>query len=469
VLPRCLSGGGLIPNPGAVEGFPDVGSGGSTVEVDPTDPTGEFVDAVGDDIQITWEEQFAGGGRTYQPTQIVLFRGSTQTGCGLGTAETGPFYCPLDRRVYLDFSFFKELERRFGASGDFAEAYVIAHEIGHHVQTLLGISGQVQEASEQDPSRANELSIRQELQADCLAGVWASSANARGVLEPGDLEEGLDAASCRRRPIQAKVEEDRSETWTHGSAEQRSDGSRVPVGQPGRCDTSRSRPTRCSEVAFTDHRRVGRWQERRSRHEVRRRSRAGPTRGSGRSRWMRSMRPRTRPCPPSASGARRASPCSRSSGSRRRSARRAGSRSARSSTTRTANSPPRVPCQNLVTVRLADASIAGRMIRGPSSARRPGVRGPTWWIAPDNPARVEACRRAAVEARRKAEAYADALGLRLGGVVEVREPSPGGHAAPRPAVGAISMRAVAEPASVEVDPGELNVQAQVEVTFFLES
>ncbi|HET7235419.1 MAG TPA: SIMPL domain-containing protein [Actinomycetota bacterium] len=124
--------------------------------------------------------------------------------------------------------------------------------------------------------------------------------------------------------------------------------------------------------------------------------------------------------------------------------------------------------QNLVTVRLADASIAGRMIQGSIERAKASVRGPTWWIAPDNPARVEACRRAAVEARRKAEAYADALGLRLGGVVEVREPSPGGHAAPRPAVGAIAMRAVAEPASVEVDPGELNVQAQVEVTFFLE-
>lgn len=241
VLPRCLSGGGLIPNPGAVEGFPDVGSGGSTVEVDPTDPTGEFVDAVGDDIQITWEEQFAGGGRTYEPTQIVLFRGSTRTGCGLGTAETGPFYCPLDRRVYLDFSFFKELERRFGASGDFAEAYVIAHEIGHHVQTLLGISGQVQEASEQDPSRANELSIRQELQADCLAGVWASSANARGVLEPGDLEEGLDAAEAVGDDrIQAKVEGSIDpETWTHGSAEQRvrwlQRGFRS--GNPDACDT----------------------------------------------------------------------------------------------------------------------------------------------------------------------------------------------------------------------------------------
>jgi predicted metalloprotease len=243
VLPRCLgSAGGLIPNPGAVEGFPDAGSGGSTTEVDLTDPVGAFVDAVGDDIQITWEELFAGAGdRTYEPTQIVLFRGSTQTGCGLGTAETGPFYCPADRRVYLDFSFFKELEQRFGASGDFAEAYVIAHEIGHHVQTLLGINAQVQRASRDDPSQANALSIRLELQADCLAGVWGSSANARGVLEPGDLEEGIGAAAAVGDDrIQASVTgRIDPETWTHGSSEQRVDWFQrgFRSGNPEACDT----------------------------------------------------------------------------------------------------------------------------------------------------------------------------------------------------------------------------------------
>jgi hypothetical protein len=224
VLPRCLgSAGSLIANPGAVEGFPNAGSSGSTTEVDPADPTGRFVDAVADDVQVTWEEVFAGAGRTYQPTQVVLFRGSTQTGCGLGTAQTGPFYCPADRRVYLDSSFFKELEQRFGASGDFAEAYVIAHEIGHHVQTLLGINAQVHRASQQDPSQANALSIRLELQADCLAGVWASSADARGVLEPGDLEEGLGAAAAVGDDrIQASVSgRIDPESWTHGSSEQR--------------------------------------------------------------------------------------------------------------------------------------------------------------------------------------------------------------------------------------------------------
>jgi uncharacterized protein len=224
VLPRVLGGaGGLIPNPGAVEGLPDAGSGGSTTEVDPTDTIGQFVDAVADDVQVTWDEMFSGAGRTYQPTQVVLFRGSTQTGCGVGSAETGPFYCPSDRRVYLDVSFFKELEQRFGAPGDFAEAYVIAHEIGHHVQTLLGINAQVQRASQQDPSQANDLSIRLELQADCLAGVWGSSANARGVLEPGDLEEGITAAAAVGDDrIQASVNgRIDPETWTHGSSEQR--------------------------------------------------------------------------------------------------------------------------------------------------------------------------------------------------------------------------------------------------------
>ncbi len=224
LVPRCLgSGGGLIPDPGAVEGFPDVGGGGSTTEVDPEDPAGQFADAVGDDVQITWDETFAAAGRTYEDTRIVLFRGSTQTRCGLGSAQTGPFYCPLDRMVYIDLSFFQVLEQQFGAPGDFAQAYVIAHEIGHHVQTLLGISQQVNQASQQDPSIANELSVRLELQADCLAGVWASSANARGVLEPGDLEEGINAAEQIgddriQQKTQGRID---PESWTHGSAEQR--------------------------------------------------------------------------------------------------------------------------------------------------------------------------------------------------------------------------------------------------------
>jgi predicted metalloprotease len=242
VVPRCLDGsGGLIPNPGAIEGFPNAGVGGSTTEVDPTDRTGNFVDAVQDDIQIMWDEVFRGAGRNYQPTQVVLFRGSTPTRCGPGSAQTGPFYCPVDRRVYLDHSFFRELERQFGASGDFAEAYVIAHEIGHHVQTLLGISAQVQRTSQEDPSQRNALSVRLELQADCLAGVWANSANARGVLERGDLEEGLGAASAigDDRIQSSTTGRIDPESWTHGSAEQRVRWLRrgFQAGNPDACDT----------------------------------------------------------------------------------------------------------------------------------------------------------------------------------------------------------------------------------------
>jgi uncharacterized protein len=242
VVPRLLgSGGGLIPDPGAVEGFPDVGGGGSTTEVDPTDPMGRFVDAVQDDVQITWQGMFRQAGRDYRPTQVVLFRGSTPTACGQGNADTGPFYCPVDRHVYLDTSFFNVLDQRFGASGDFAEAYVIAHEIGHHIQTLLGINAQVQQASQQDPSQANALSIRLELQADCFAGVWGHSANERGVLEPGDLQEGIDAAAAVGDDrIQASVTgRIDPESWTHGSSEQRTTWflRGFDAGNPDACDT----------------------------------------------------------------------------------------------------------------------------------------------------------------------------------------------------------------------------------------
>jgi predicted metalloprotease len=237
VLPQLL-GGGIGAG---LDSFPQVGGGGTMTEVDPNDSTGDFVDAVGDDVQITWEELFAASGRTYEPTRIVLFRGSTSTACGPGTSQTGPFYCPLDRMVYLDHSFFDALEQRFGAAGDFAEAYVIAHEIGHHVQTLLGISEQVTQASRQDPGQANLLSIRQELQADCLAGIWGHSADQRGVLEPGDVEEGLGAAAAVgddriQSSVGGRID---PESWTHGSAEQRTRWLQrgLDTGSPEACDT----------------------------------------------------------------------------------------------------------------------------------------------------------------------------------------------------------------------------------------
>jgi predicted metalloprotease len=245
VLPRCLSSGGLGDIlGGSLDGFGDVG----TVQpaptgpgVDPTDPTGAFVDAVADDVQYVWDDIFTRAGEAYEPTRIVLFTGSTSSACGRASSATGPFYCPADRLVYLDASFFDELERRFGASGDFAEAYVIAHEIAHHVQTLLGINGRVQQQQRDDPSLANELSVRLELQADCFAGVWGRSAQAAGILEPGDVEEGLNAASAIgddriQESVNGRID---PESFTHGTAEQRAAWLRtgIQVGNPDACDT----------------------------------------------------------------------------------------------------------------------------------------------------------------------------------------------------------------------------------------
>jgi predicted metalloprotease len=177
----------------------------------------------GDDVQATWADVFQQSGDTYRPAQLVLFRQATKSGCGYATSDTGPFYCPADETIYLDLGFFRELQSRFGAEGDFAQAYVVAHEVGHHVQKQLGISDRVQRISGQNPEEANELSIEQELQADCLAGVWGQTTYERGLLEGGDLQEGLGAA--------AAVGDDRiqrqatgvvnPETWTHGSSEQR--------------------------------------------------------------------------------------------------------------------------------------------------------------------------------------------------------------------------------------------------------
>jgi hypothetical protein len=179
----------------------------------------DFVSFVLDDLQQTWSQLLPG----YRSATLVLFREATQSGCGVGEAEMGPFYCPLDQKVYVDLAFYAALRGRFGAPGDFAQAYVLAHEIGHHVQTLTGISDQVRRAQQSRPSERNQLSVRMELQADCLAGVWAHEAGLRGILEPGDVEEGLRAA--------AAIGDDRIQTmsgrgvhpesFTHGSSAQR--------------------------------------------------------------------------------------------------------------------------------------------------------------------------------------------------------------------------------------------------------
>jgi uncharacterized protein len=184
-----------------------------------------FMSYVLDDVQRFWRTTFAESGRTYTDAKLVLFTGSTSSGCGGATSAIGPHYCPVDNKVYLDLGFFRELRDRFGAPGDFAEAYVLAHEIGHHVQDLLGISDKVDQEMQASGGGegATGLSVRLELQADCLAGVWAHSAYERNTLSSGDLEEGLRAAAAvgdDRLQKQATGRVDR-ETWTHGSSAER--------------------------------------------------------------------------------------------------------------------------------------------------------------------------------------------------------------------------------------------------------
>jgi uncharacterized protein len=206
----------------------------------PSAPSEEeaFAGFVLDDVQATWADLFQQAGRQYNPAVMQVFEGGVQTACGGASSAVGPFYCPADRQVYLDFSFWRELSQRFGAPGDFAQAYVIAHEVGHHVQNELGIDDQVRQAAQQDPDATNELSVRQELQADCFAGVWGHSTYQRGILEDGDLEEGLNAA--------AAVGDDRltggqasPDSFTHGTSEQRSEWFQrgFDSGNPEDCDT----------------------------------------------------------------------------------------------------------------------------------------------------------------------------------------------------------------------------------------
>ncbi len=205
------------------------------------DDQAQFVKFVVADVQAAWERIFREAGQAYEPTTLRLFSSGIQTGCGAASSSVGPFYCPADRHVYIDLTFFRELATRFEAGGDFAQAYVIAHEFGHHVQNLLGVSADVNRQSQEDPQSANELSVRVELQADCLAGVWGHAAQQEGLLEPGDVEEGLTAAAAvgdDRLQKQAGREVNQ-ESWTHGSSEQRMSWFRKGFadGDPSACDT----------------------------------------------------------------------------------------------------------------------------------------------------------------------------------------------------------------------------------------
>jgi hypothetical protein len=251
-----LSGGGQFPDvpqmpqtevrkspgPQANRGPEIPGLPGGT-KVTTQDDMKRFVSQVLADTEDVWNKTFASFGRRYTEPQMVLFSGATRTACGTGVSQMGPFYCPLDRRIYIDLSFYDMMKRKFDAPGDFAQAYVIAHEVGHHVQKLLGIADKVQELKQNSDERdANALQVRMELQADCLAGVWANvNDQVKNRLQPGDVEEGLNAASqigddMIQRRTQGQVVPD---AFTHGSSDQRVRWFKkgLEAGDIAQCDT----------------------------------------------------------------------------------------------------------------------------------------------------------------------------------------------------------------------------------------
>jgi uncharacterized protein len=206
---------------------PGVGAGTGT-PMTPQDSAREenevlFVSFVLDDADSTWQKVLAGYNEPYASPKLVLFRNSTQSGCGFAQSAMGPFYCPLDQKIYIDLGFYDELKSRFGADGDFAQAYVLAHEFGHHIQHLLGTDAQMRQAQSSDPSSANQLSVRLELQADCYAGIWANSTQKRNILSAGDVEEAMTAASSvgDDRIQQQTGQRINVDAFTHGSAAQR--------------------------------------------------------------------------------------------------------------------------------------------------------------------------------------------------------------------------------------------------------
>jgi hypothetical protein len=201
----------------------------------------KFIAAVFNDDQEEWAAIFSKAGKQYHPARLVLFSSAVQTGCGTESSEVGPFYCSADQTVYLDLKFFQDMEQKYGVKGDFSQAYVVAHELGHHIQLLTGVTSQVSQLSQQYPAQANALSVRVELQADCYAGVWAHSAYTRDLLEPGDLDEALTAAASvgddfLQKQATGSVQ---PEQWTHGSSAQRQKWLQTGYdkGEPSACDT----------------------------------------------------------------------------------------------------------------------------------------------------------------------------------------------------------------------------------------
>ena len=205
-----------------------MGTGTTVSQPDPArdqqeKPLVDFVTFVLDDTQNTWSQILPQQGVPYHHAKLVLFRDAYDSACGMAQSATGPFYCPEDEKVYIDLGFYDELKQRFGAPGEFAEAYVLAHEIGHHVQKLLGIEAKMRAAQQQNPQDANQLSVRLELQADCFAGVWGHTTQQRNLLDPGDVDSGLKAAAAvgddrLQRMSRGTVN---PETFTHGSSAQR--------------------------------------------------------------------------------------------------------------------------------------------------------------------------------------------------------------------------------------------------------
>lgn len=201
----------------------------------------QFVTTAFDDVQAFWSNSFAAAGLPYTPARLVLFMSSVGTSCGPATSDVGPFYCSGDDTVYLDLRFFAALEQHLGISGDFSLAYVVAHEVGHHIQNLMGITQRVAHTDQQDPALTNGLSVRVELQADCLAGVWAHSTYERNLLEPGDLDEALAAAAAAGDDFLQQLGSGQvePEKWTHGSSAQRQRwlATGFDSGRPADCNT----------------------------------------------------------------------------------------------------------------------------------------------------------------------------------------------------------------------------------------
>jgi len=239
VDPSIIINQGQMPTPGA----------GAPTQSEPYSASpeekrlAEFVSVVLADTEDTWQALFRNMGKTYEEPKLVLFSQAVESACGMASAAMGPFYCPMDQKVYIDLSFYNDLKNRFGAPGDFAQAYVIAHEVGHHVQNLLGIAEKVQSLrSRSSETEANQLSVMMELQADCLSGVWANHADrARKILEQGDVEEALNAASSigddrMQRQARGYVTPD---SFTHGSSAQRVRWFKrgLETGNVGQCNT----------------------------------------------------------------------------------------------------------------------------------------------------------------------------------------------------------------------------------------